>query len=214
MPIIAKVNKAAPVSSGVHQAVCYSVVDCGTQPAFPGSKYAPSRKVVLTFELPDETITLEREGKQVVLPRAISATFGLSLGKKANLRRELESWRGRGFTDEELRGFDLKNVLGKNCQVNVVHENKNGETYANIKNIMPLGKGMTAAAAVNPQLYFSLDDFLAATEKVWPSNMPEWLQGKIQQSDEYLSVMQREDQPAQPVSEAGEQQKETDDVPF
>jgi hypothetical protein len=214
MPIIAKVNKAAPVSAGVHQAICYSVVDCGTQPPFPGSKFAPSRKVVLTFELPDETITLERDGKPTVLPRAISATFGLSLGKKANLRRELESWRGRNFTDEELRGFDLKNILGKNCQLNVVHENRNGETYANIKNIMPLGKGMTVATEVNPQLYFSLDDFLAAAEKVWPSNMPEWLQGKIQQSDEYLTIMQREDQPAQPVGDAGEKEVKEDDVPF
>ena len=57
-------------------------------------------------------------------PRAISETYTNSLGEKANLRKMLENWRGRAFTQEEMDGFDLRNVLGKACMISVVHGTK------------------------------------------------------------------------------------------
>ena len=63
---------------------------------------------IFMWELPGEEIEIEGEMK----PRAISETYTNSLGEKANLRKMLENWRGRAFTQEEMDGFDLRNVLG------------------------------------------------------------------------------------------------------
>ena len=85
-------------------------------------------------------LQIEIEGKD--LPRAISREYTLSLHKKANLRADLESWRGKGFTDRELEGFDLENILGKNCMLNIIHKQTEKAIYANIVSVMPLMKNM------------------------------------------------------------------------
>jgi hypothetical protein len=66
------------------------------------------------------------------------------LHEKASLRRDLESWRGRAFTDKELEGFDLENLLLKGCLINVIHEQRGGATFANVAGVMRLPKEMTA----------------------------------------------------------------------
>jgi hypothetical protein len=78
------------------------------------------------------------DGKRFIVQKR----YTLSLHEKSNLRKELEAWRGRSFTDEELAGFDLEKLIGVNCFLNVVHTTKDGKTYANIASIMPLKKGM------------------------------------------------------------------------
>jgi hypothetical protein len=79
-------------------------------------------------------------------PFTVSQKYTASLHEKSRLRHDLESWRGRKFTTEELKGFDVENVLGANCQINVVHATKEGKTYANIASIVPQAKGQARMA--------------------------------------------------------------------
>jgi hypothetical protein len=74
----------------------------------------------------------------------VSKRYTLSLNDKASLRKDLESWRGRAFTPQELAppGFDIERLIGANAQINVAHADRNGTTYANVTGIVPLGKGM------------------------------------------------------------------------
>jgi hypothetical protein len=121
-----------PAPEGPQHAVCVDVVDLGIQDTAFGQKHQ------VRFRWQTAAVNLDTgERFQAV------ATYTASLHEKAKLRRDLESWRGRPFTEEELRGFDLEAVLGANCLLNLVHEtSKQGRTYANIKAIMPLPKGM------------------------------------------------------------------------
>jgi hypothetical protein len=218
MPIIAKSKGGdfPPLPVGLQHAVCYGVVDIGTQPQI-NPKFRASRKVVFMFELPGERIELEREGKMVNLPRAISETFTLSLGSKSNLRPMLEGWRGREFTAAELEAFDVSKVCGANCFLNIVHKQKDGKTYANIGGINPLPKGMKPISVENPRLVFTLDDFPGSTPVTFPANMPEWIKGKIIQSEEY---MRKQDTPAEPVPTSDGQREDNtggefdDEIPF
>ena len=133
-------NRVAPIEPGVYQAINYAVLDLGTHEdqTFGGE----SRKVLLQWELPDCRGEFERDGKKINLPRAISKRYTLSLSEMANLRKDLESWRGRSFTAEELRGFDMRAVLGTSCQLMVAHKtSKEGRTYASVSAIMALPKG-------------------------------------------------------------------------
>lgn len=189
MAILAKSGgTSSPVPAGVFHAVCYSCVDLGTQPT-QNSNFPARRKVAILFELPHERGNFpDKQGVSRNLPRAISYINTLSLSDKANLRRDLQSWRGKPFTAEELKGFDLKNLIGVNAQINVVHAQKGDKTYANIAGIMPLMKGTEKLKPENPTLYFDLDEWLKLGVTEFPANMPDWLITKVKQSDEYLAA--------------------------
>ena len=185
MSLIVKENAGSsfePIPAGMHHAVCYGIVDLGTQ---PGGQFPDRRKVAFLFEVPAE----RQKGGDKDLPRTISQMFTLSLSPKGSLRPSLESWRGRAFTTEELAGFDLKSVLGANCFINVVHAAGSGanssKTYANIKSINPVAKGMPKLKAETALVWFSLDE--CPNGIIIPPTVPEWLKIKILGSSEALA---------------------------
>lgn len=167
-----------PTDAGLHKAILYAIYDIGTQ---KNIKYnSESRKVILVWEFPILRINIEKEGEETKnLPRVISNTYTLSLGEKANLRHILETWRGKTFTTDELDGFDLKNVLGKSCQIQVVHKTEGEKTYANIGGIVQAPADFKLEAE-NPLVLFSIDD----DDKI-PENTPKWIVKKIEESKEW-----------------------------
>lgn len=122
-----------PCPAGVHQAVCCDVVDMGLLEVSWNGQTKKQHKVRLVWQV-DEMMD---DGK----PFIIQTRYTASLHEKARLRKDLESWRGKPFTDAELQSFDLEVLLGVNCLLNVVHNTKGDSTYANIAAIMPLQKG-------------------------------------------------------------------------
>lgn len=173
MALLAKDNPGVEFEltpPGNHIARCYMVCDLGMQDVEYMGNTSQKRKVRLAFELPNEL--MQSDGR----PFSVSKNYTLSLNEKANLRADLQAWRGRAFTEQELQGFDLFNVLGAPCMVNVIHtQGKNGNTYANIAGITPLPKGIQCPPAVNAPIKFSLDEF---DQKIY-DGLPEWLQQKI-----------------------------------
>jgi hypothetical protein len=142
-------SKYTPPPEGLHQAVCVDVWEPWTEesPFEEGKIVDRTRIVWLTEEVNPET---ER-------PFSIGKTYTLSLHERAKLRAHLEAWRGRAFTDEELRGFDLEKLLGVNCQIQVVHKlTKRGTPSAEIQAIVPLGK--TQAKLTRPPDYIRRKD--------------------------------------------------------
>lgn len=203
-----------PLAAGMHHAVCYGIVDLGTQ---PGGQFEPKRKVAFLWEVPAERIKFEKDGVKKDLPRGVSAIYTLSLSTKGLMRPMLESWRGKAFTAEELAGFDLKAVLGANCFLNIVHApgtGKNvGKTYANVKSVNPLAKGMTRLKSENPMVFFSLDE-CGETITV-PAEIPDWLKAKIMQSEECMKEQRASGQPDPTEEEmANVSAGPGEDVPF
>lgn len=148
MPIMARApeSKFTPAPEGLHQAVCVDVHDIGLQKTPWGEKH----KVLLVWQINEVNPEL---GKRF----DIRAFYTLSLSEKANLRRDLECWRGRKFTEEELAGFDLEKLLGANCQLQIVHNlGDEGKTYANVQAIVPFtGK---LGPKMQPEEYVRLKD--------------------------------------------------------
>lgn len=129
MAIIARApeSKFTPAPEGLHQAVCVDVHDIGLQKTPWGEKH----KVLIVWQI--EQVN-DENGKRF----DVRNFYTLSLSEKANLRRDLECWRGRKFTDDELAGFDLEKLLGANCQLQIVHNlGDEGKTYANVQAIVP-----------------------------------------------------------------------------
>lgn len=114
-----------PAPQGVHRAVCVDVVDMGSVETQWGAK--PMLRIHWEIE---ETM---EDGKRFVVVQRYNA----SLHQKSNLRKDLEVWRGRPFTSEELKGFDLEKVVGIPCNLQVMHNAKGDRIYANVAGIMP-----------------------------------------------------------------------------
>lgn len=157
------------VPAGAHTALCNLVADVGLQQ----TGYGPKHKVYLRFEIPGQRIEWEKDGQKHEGPMSVGQFFTVSLSQKSTLRGFLESWRGRAFTKDELDGFDLFNVAGAPCIVNIVHNTAAGKTYANIKAIMPLPSGTAKPKPENPILKYSPD---APGDK---DKLPDWLKEKI-----------------------------------
>lgn len=203
----------SPVPAGIHHAICYGIIDLGTQPS---QMYAPARKVLLIWELPHERSDFKDSETGAIknMPRAISKEYTLSTGTKSNLRKELESWRGKPFTAEEAQEFEVGVLAGKNCQVNIAHRpSKDGtKIYANVVSIVPLGKGMSPQTPENELLIWDIPKSGPIT---FPVGMPEWIQTKIKGSEEYLfSVNPNRNRPTDDQMANVTSSTVDDDVPF
>lgn len=60
-----------------------------------------------------------------------------TLGEKANLRKFIRSLYGRDLSRQEMADYDTEVLVGMGAQLVVVHEHKDGETYANIAACTP-----------------------------------------------------------------------------
>jgi hypothetical protein len=162
-----------PIPEGLHHAICYGIWDIGTHHNVKFNKW--EQKCIIVWELPEERGTFD--GKN--LPRACSRKFTVSLGEKADLRKLLETWRGRKFTDEEKQGFDIRKLLGANGMIQILHEKKADKTYANVVGITMLPKGIEKKEAENPLTFFSFEDGGPV-----PENTPKWIKDHIMGSKE------------------------------
>jgi len=198
-----------PVPPGMHLARCYRVIDMGTQTTTWQGKEKQQAKVMLQFEVHSEDV----DGKALVTdkgePLSISKNFTASLGEKAALRAELENWRSRGFTADELAGFQLKNILGAWAMLSIVKEKGNdGKEYTNITSINPVPASMKKAGLPegrNELKIFDIDNPDMALFDTFGQRMRE----KIEASPEWQ-------QRGSPASSSGGSKFEdmTDDIPF
>jgi hypothetical protein len=184
-------SSIAPIEEGTYLGVCSMLVDLGMQYSDVYKK--SSRKVLIGWEIPEETIEIDGEQRQ----RVLSKRYTANLSEKSNLRKDLASWRGRDFTADELKAFDLKNIVGASCLITVIHS-KNGEkTYANISSVVKLPKGMAKGELSAPPVVFDLDT--DPLEKI--NDLPQWIGDLIKKSETYSA---RIAQPAPTVHQPGE----------
>lgn len=161
---------------GTYPAVCCMLVDLGQQ--YNESFKTSARKVLVGWEIVGETVDVGGEQK----PRTFSKMYTASLNEKAALRKDLNAWRGRPFTEEELAAFDLKKIVGTPCFVNIIHNTgTNGNTYANLASISALPKGYPRPAlTVEPTIY-DIDD----SDPAVVDTLPKWIAEKIKASPSY-----------------------------
>lgn len=165
------------LEAGVYRGISSMLIDLGLQESEKFEK--TQRKMILVWNIVDEYIEINGEK----LPRTITKEYGFSLGEKSNLRKDLQAWRGKPFTEEELQGFNLLNILNKPCQLQIILEEKNGKKYNNIASIMALGKGMQFNE-LEETSYLDLEE--EETFVNWGS-VPRWIQEKIKRAQNYTS---------------------------
>ena len=177
------------VPAGTHLARLYRIVDLGTQTTTYQGETKMQRKVMFAWEIHGEDDAgdplVTEDGK----PMAIFKNYTLSWNEAATLRKDLQAWRGQPWSDQEAARFDLKNVLGQWCMLNIIHRPgmSDGKTFANVAGISPVPgflKKQGLPEGVNPLQMFRLGD-------------PDWelfetfskgLKAKIESSPEFRAI--------------------------
>jgi hypothetical protein len=143
-------------------------------------------KVRIGWELPTELKIFNPEkGEQ---PCVIDKEYTLSLADKANLRKDLQSWRGKAFTDEEAEAFDITKLLGVSCMLNIIHvqgKKDPTKTYQAIGSVSPMPKGLLCPPQVNETFVFDFENF----DEIKFNTLPDFLKEQIAKTPEYKEAI-------------------------
>jgi len=209
MPLLSKNTGGSgdfdPVPAGSYVARCISVVDFGLQE----TKWEPKNQVYIGFEVPSVRVEwTDKDDEHHEGPALIGNRYTNSLNEKANLRKLLVSWRGRAFTEKQLDGWDLSNVLDAPCLISVVHNTSadGTKTYANIAAIMRCPKGTEVPDREGELLKYSPHDDGTIGNL---AKLPPWMQAKVEQGAALSTqnTPESEDQSLPPLDDFS-------DVPF
>lgn len=230
------------LEKGMYEGALYSIVDIGSKEyKFGNEDPKKTHKVVLSFEItkaldPADNQTLMEDGR----PFGVSKTYTLSLHEKAALRLDIESWRGRSLSDEELAGFDLIKLLGQTAKIEIELTQKttiNGTSYEGgnpkIAALREPAGGTQKVATHNEQRAFDLELYCdeykgnstAATKAMCDvhDELPQWQQDEIAESFEFKAANDNAPRAAstaaaidnlETISEEGSQTLKDDEIPF
>lgn len=191
LPVATESFEKAP--AGNHLAVCYEVIDLGTQTTEYQSETRRVHQIWIGWELTNE---LMDDGR----PYVIGRRYTLSSHEKSSLRKDLESWRGKPFSDDDFGRFEIGHVIRAACFLNVVHNTKDDRTYANIEAVAALPKGTAPPDLVNAPVLFDLTSEGYVPEIF--AGLSQRMQETIAASPEYQELAGKpatQEKPAKPV---------------
>lgn len=129
MGIIVSAGSFVPAPEGAWQAVLADVVDKGIEEVTFNNVKKEQHSIVLVFQLEE----LMDNGK----PFAVTRKFNATLHERGALRKFLVAMRGKNFSPDELKEFDLEGLIGQNVSLNIVHNETPRGTFANIAGVSP-----------------------------------------------------------------------------
>lgn len=172
------------IPAGNHIARCFQVIEIGTvREEFAGEpKFL--KKVRIGWEVLDELRVFNKEiGQQ---PMMISREYTASMYEKATLHQHLVSWRGKQFSAEELKGFEVEDMIGTACLLNIIIVQGKADPsrmYNSISSVSALPKGTILPPVTN------YNDHIKLSYSKWNEDvfleLPEFLQNKMKLSAEY-----------------------------
>lgn len=160
-----------PCPEGTHIARCIMVADMG----FQETRFGTKEQVYIGFEVPAVRVEWEKDDQKHEGPALVGSVYTASIHEKSILGQHLTSWRGKAFTEDERRGFDLFNILGAPCMLSITHNKQGEKTYANISAIMRLPQGTPEPDPEGEQIGYTPQDNDKAKNF---DKLPEWLQKK------------------------------------
>ena len=153
------------VPIGRHKAVCIGIVFMGTLKNINGSH----KKVAVLWEI------ILADGRKKIFSREYTYSFH----ENAILLSHLESWRGRAFTKDELSKFQLRNIIGVPC---ILEIKKNSKMIKQVDNIYNYPKNEVVPTSETEPIFFDIEDENTYSDIV---HIPGYLFERIKQTPEY-----------------------------
>lgn len=213
MSIIASASTAKRelIPAGNYVARCYQMIEIGTITENIRGKSSTNPKVRIGWELPEELrVFNEEKGEQ---PLVISKEYNLYTSEKSNLRKMLASWRGKDFTEDEAKAFDVMKLLGVPCMLNIIHKNgvsDPSKVYEEIGSISPIPKSMKCPPQITPTFVLAYDDF----DYTKFDSLPDFIKDKMKTSLEFVAMQTPNSKHMNHTTEGENFNSEDDDLPF
>lgn len=193
------------IPTGNYIARCYKMIHIGTVEEIILGEKKIMNKVRIGWELPLELrVFSEEKGEQ---PLVIDKEYTLSLHEKSALRAMLKSWRGKDFTEEEAKAFDISKLVGVACMINIIHKPSKKDPsrhFEEIAGITAVPKGFDVPKQINPTFILDYDNF----DKDKFNSLPDFIKQKMQTSLEFVALQN----PSH--VEFQDQPQKDDDMPF
>ena len=161
------------LEDGPHLARIVSVVDFGEQDQTDyqtGEATSPKKKVMITYETPNEFITYEKDGEEVTRPRWVSKEYTLSMHEKSALFKLVKTIAPDAGSLDEL--------LNLPCMITIASTSGNKAKVDAVS--LPM-KGIDVPALENETFHF---DFSEPNMALF-NQLPEWQQTKIKEANDY-----------------------------
>ena len=172
------------LEEGNYIATVYRIIYIGTVDGEWKGQSISSYKVDITWELNNE-LKIFKEGDEPK-PVVLSKRYTLSMAPKANLRPIVEGIVG-GMSDAEAVNFDIDEILGKSCLLNVTHGvSETGKDFLKVQT-SKLMKGMDAPKPFNPQKILSYQNW---DEELFNS-LPQFMKDDMVKTPEYKMLMNK-----------------------
>lgn len=212
MPILVfgeQTSNFQPAPTGLHPAICCSLIDLGTQTYKFKDQETTGRYFIAKWEL----LIDEKQANGQAF--TVSKKWKFSGNEKANMRKDLEAWRGKKFTNEEMKTWDIANIVGARCMLNVTHAPSadGSTTYANIASIAPMMKGLTPLApTLDPQLFLMSDPKYFKPDLL--ESLSDNLRVRIKSSPEYERIVSGKGATGAAERPPVKEEELNDEIPF
>jgi hypothetical protein len=193
--------------AGLQLAVCYQIIDLGTQQTTWKGVPKEAKKVAFSFELPNSLHVFdEKKGPQ---PLSVHHEYTLSSAEKATLPKVLKAW-GSLPKAPHITAALLSNYLGAPCMVNIEHVVSAKDPSITYANIATAGQGINPRMKeilvptnypANERLILDLGNFDIVTF----SKLPKFVKEKISKSLEWNGLVMKFPQLTQIMAESNAQ---------
>jgi hypothetical protein len=218
---------------GKYEGTCFRIVDLGTSEQEYKGQVSKKKRIRLDFEItkavdPETNEILMQDGR----PFGVGKTYTASLFEAATLRKDLENWRDKTFTEQELEGFDVGKLVGMTARIEIGHTAPSDYGPGGNPKILKLSRpdgGVQKVASINPQATFDLEDYCdefngnmgdksKAMVEIFEL-LPSYLQIEIERSFEYLAAVEEGEKastkPAEPgLADLAKPDEPEDNIPF
>ena len=201
---------------GIYHGTCYSIIDLGESDQEYKGVVSKKKRVHLGFEIteaidPSTNTVMMEDGR----PFGAFKTYTASLFEAATLRKDLESWRGKSFTEEELAGFDMDNLIGCTAKIEIGLTKKSDFGEGGNPKIMALREpkdGIKKVETHNDIVLFDIDVYCAeftgnSSEETKAmcdvfESLNDWHKRDIEASYQWMAAKQKfEDTPVEKLME-------------
>lgn len=167
MPLKVPVKEREQPKAGNYQGVCYMVRDVGSHKYEYKGEEKISHRVIILYEIDALMEKGDYAGKRFVVSERLPFTFGFAKSpKKTKLRERIEGWYGRELSEAEVNDFDIESLMGKNCMINLIVNDKG---YIEITSVSPVPQKMEIITPENAEA-------------------PKWVENEWQESEEYRAL--------------------------
>lgn len=168
-------------SQGEHDAKMTHLIGIGTQKKQVNGIPTEVSNLAIGYEISDQI------DPHTGCPMIVYHIYPMSMHPHARLRIDIEAARNSNFASQQAANdYELTELLGQICRVEIIHRNTSGRTEAAIKRVQAAQSDFDYPQSEREPLIFDPEQ----PDMSVYAKLPDWLKTRIQDSPEWEQIAQ------------------------